>query len=195
VAPIEGGVAAYPGEETTCPQSLKDPFQNQSPRLGKLLPLLRHLNLVEFHADGEKPRRFRIDRKTRQRASIEKGLVEEGIIEEDDSTIDYSVIGVDNPVCAKEWRNRDSWPQVFETGEDGSQKSSPDKAVWSYSVVLATTQPKEGQAFLRIYWSVFLPVGNKPYVEIPLPAAMREISVFLQISLSRMSMRFWHVCW
>lgn len=166
VKPIQTGANANPGEDKSCPQSLMDPIQHRSPRLGELLPLLKKLAVVEFHADGEKSRCFRIDR-TRE------------TIEHDDTSLGYSVLTYDDPARAAPWTERNSWPQVFKTLDDGGQESSPDEANWSHSVTLTTAQSQKKVGRLRIYWSVFLPVGNKPYIKMPLVGAKRDISLFL----------------
>lgn len=166
IKPIQTGANANPGEEPSCPQSLKDPIQHRSPRLGELLPLLRHLNVVEFHAAEEKPLHIRIDRK-------------QGTIEHDVTAISYAILSYDDPARAEPWRERASWPQVFETLDDGDQESRPDKASWSHSITLTTSPAQKKAGCLRIYWSVFLPVGNKPYIEVSIADLSRDISLFL----------------
>jgi hypothetical protein len=166
VKPIQTGTDANPGEESCCPQSLKDPIQQRGPRLCELLLLLQNLKVVEFHAGGGESNHFRIDRKG-------------GIIEQDDTRLNYSVITYDDPERVEPWTKRPSWPQVFETQDDGGQESRPDKAKWSHSITLTTTQSEKKDGCLRIYWSVFLPVGNKPYIEVPLVGGGRDISLFL----------------
>lgn len=165
VSPIVNGEAAFPGEESGCPAALKAPFRHRNPRIGELLPLLSHLREVEFHIPHVEPLAFRINRK-------------KCLIEQPDARMQVQVRSHFKPGAEESWRSQPAWPQVFEFQEDGSEVSSPDKAEWSHSIVL-TTNPSEQSPKLRIYWSVFLPVGNKPYLEVALPLGSRDISIFL----------------
>ena len=50
--PIRNGTNAFPGEYTACPADLFKPINHKAPSLGELLPLLRHLDKVEFNDCG-----------------------------------------------------------------------------------------------------------------------------------------------
>jgi hypothetical protein len=163
--PIVNGEAAFPGDESGCPAALKAPFRHRNPRIGELLPLMRHLREVEFRTPQAEPLIFQINH-------------EKCLIEQPGARMQVQLRSHSKPGAEEIWRSQAAWPQVFEFQEDGSEVSSPDKAEWSHSIVL-TTSPTEQLPKLRIYWSVFLPVGNKPYFEDPLPSGSRDISIFL----------------
>lgn len=167
-AAIMSGDQAFPGEQTSCPKDLRAPFLNQSPMLGELLPLLRHLRKVEFLSPNTDPLNFEISRQNDHQFLISQPSSEiTGYIQS------YQEVGREN-----QWRNRKGWPQVIDTRDDGDEESSPDKAEWKHSIILTST-PAKRTPKLRVYWSVFLPVGNKPYFEVSLNKGERDLSLFL----------------
>jgi hypothetical protein len=164
--PIRNGVNAFPGSHTTCPADLLKPIKHADPSLGELFPLLRHLKKVGFKDGHNLDHVIEIDHRTR---TIQHGQ----------DTLSYSLSEQNEPTKAEQWKQLPSWPRVFEIKEDASEEARPDKAEWSHSVVLTTTLPRKGDARLRIYWSVFLPVGNQTYCDISMPGGARDISLFL----------------
>lgn len=167
-AAIMTGDHAFPGEHDSCPKDLRAPFLSQRPMLGELLALLRHLDTVEFHSPKDDPLVIRLSRNGEPSFSIQQP--ERKVAGRIRS---HREEGREEP-----WRNRQDWPQVIDTLEDGEEESSPDKAEWNHAIVL-TSSPARSAARLRIYWSVFLPVGNKPYFETTLDGGSRDLSLFL----------------
>jgi len=166
VTPIRNGSGAFPGESDHCPPELLEPLQSRSPRLGLVLPMLRHLNQVVFNDGARAGHNFVIDRQSRT-------------IRHNDVTTSYRIRDYSDPDLAEKWRSLPAWPQVFRIKDDGAEDAMPDKAEWNHALILTTTPTKKSEARFRIFWSVFLPVGNEPYLDVPLPNATRDISFFL----------------
>jgi len=163
---IRNGAGAFPGDYGKCPPELVTPFLSTEPRLGLVLPMLSFLNRIDFEAGGKIHHEISIDRK-------DKNVAHDGQLTH------YQIESKLLPQPAEEWKALPAWPKVFRIQEDASEIAMPDKAEWSHAVILATTPTGKSKSHFRIYWSVFLPVGNEPYVNVELPGAPRDISIFL----------------
>ena len=166
VSAIMEGPQCFPGDNDKCPKELITPFENSSPKLEELLPLLRSLSQVEFYDFDTLRHRIHIDR-------------EQHSITHNEQTMPYGEAQYSDSSAAKEWREQPAWPSVYTMHPNGIEEKSPDKAVWSHASILTSSAHQRIHGRLKIFWSVFLPVGNKPYVEIELPNCSIDISLFL----------------
>lgn len=166
LSPIQGGERAFPGESTSCPAELLSPFTSIEPQLGLVLPLLGNLKSVEFESADSRKHVIRL-------------LPKKSTIEQDGLTTRFDIKEEVLQGRAEEWQAKFAWPKVSRLEEDASESEKPDKAKWSHSIVLATTPTDEKKSFLRVYWSVFLPVGNGPFLKLKLPEGVQDISLFL----------------
>lgn len=161
--PIVAGTYAYPGDFDVCPESLIHAINHQRPALGEALIFLKSLGEVIFH-DGLRSFRFHHDPSTKRVAPETRYYRTD--VEPDDH-------------LAERWKTKAAWPKVFEISETG-ERSVPDKAKWEASVAIAATRhadPKGGA--IRLFWNVFLPVGNRPHLEENLPFLGYDLHVFL----------------
>ncbi|MCX6855348.1 MAG: hypothetical protein NTV80_10640, partial [Verrucomicrobia bacterium] len=154
-------VNAHPGDSETCPGSLIQAFNHQTPSLGEVLIFLRNLERVSFH-DGMALHEF-IHRRDEKRVSPQ--------------TKYYRHDTAENAVLVEGWKTKPAWPKVFEITDTG-ERSVPDKAKWEASVAISVSKPTGGGS-VRLFWNVFLPVGNKPAFEAKLPSLGWNLNVFL----------------
>lgn len=154
-------VPDYPGDSDGCPENLIQSINHQTPSLGEALIFLRNLERVSFH-DGAHSQIFYHRRKDRK-------------VSPDINY--YRHQSAENGNLAREWQAKPAWPKVFEITETG-ERSVADKAKWEASVAISSSK-QPGHGSLRIYWTVFLPVGNKPAFEAPIPSLERNLSLFL----------------
>lgn len=161
--PIVDGPLAFPGDLHRCPENLLEALHHKKPGLGEALIFLNHLKSVSFH-DGRKSFRFEHDRRN-QLVTPDKRYYRMDI--EQDETI------------TEAWKTKTAWPKVFELTNAG-ERSVPDKAKWEGAVAITISQSAESKnGVIRIFWSVFLPVGNKPAEEVNVPGLGYDLNVFI----------------
>jgi len=164
IAAIRGGEDAFPGElKDACPNSLKQPFQEPAPRLLETLVFLRHVNRLSFH-DGNESHKLVHDRE--QQSFSHGGHY-------------YRHNSPSLSEVADHWRQKPAWPKIFELGERFSGEQVPDKAKWEASVAVSVNRDEFVSGRLRLFWCVFLPVGNTPCEDLPVPGLGVDLHVFL----------------
>ncbi|MEI7773237.1 MAG: hypothetical protein WCK17_00535 [Verrucomicrobiota bacterium] len=164
IDPIRSGVDSFPGEEKTkCPVALRLPFAETSPRLGETLIFLKRTKRVVFK-DGEAEISVKHDTEQKQLSHGARY---------------YRHDALTCPDIAAKWQNKAAWPKVFRVGDRLSSKQVPDKARWEASVAISVNRDELGSGTLRLFWCVFLPVGDKPYEEIVVPGLLADIHIFL----------------
>lgn len=164
IDPIRSGADAFPGDEREgCPEALKRPLIATSPRLGETLVFLQWVNKVTFsdlHSETvlhHNPAERHLSHGARYfRRNTPPG-----------STI------------ATEWQQKPAWPKVFRIGDRLSSEQVPDKARWEASVAVSVNRDALGSGTLRLFWNVFLPVGDKPCEEIRLADFDGDLHIFL----------------
>ena len=164
IDPIRSGADAFPGDErVSCPEALKRPLIATSPRLGETLVFLQWVNKVTFsdlhsetvlHHDPDERHLSHGARYFRHNTSP-------------------------SATIAAEWQQKPAWPKVFRIGDRLSSEQVPDKARWEASVAVSVNRDTLGSGTLRLFWNVFLPVGDKPCEEIRLADFDGDLHIFL----------------
>ena len=161
--PIVEGTDAFPGDSSTCPESLRKAIEHKTPSLGEALIFLKRLRNVTFH-NGIDALEFIHDPEEAQVSPAVRYY---------QSNIQPS------SELAEEWKGKASWPKVFEITETG-ERSVPDKAKWEASVAVTASKTVAGATgAIRLFWNVFLPVGNRPNLEDRLPSLGYDLHLFL----------------
>lgn len=148
-----------------CDFSLISAFEARSPSLAESMIFLDRLKSVEFH-DGQSMRlRLRNEPETDTSCNTIG-----------DIKFWTDCFNVPNHPKVEEIRSNERWPKVSDRRTGGQAK---DKASWQGGVAVSYSPTCESQPALRVFWSVFLPVGNKPVVDIPLRNLNAGLHIFL----------------
>jgi hypothetical protein len=159
---IRRGASSFPGDQADrCPESLYAVFQELAPRPSELLVFLDRLVNFTFD-DGNEPMSFSRDG--------------EGRISP--ATRFFKTNVPDKPQVAETWQAKPAWPKVFGVGERHERINVPDKARWAGGVAISLNDDAPDTPHLRVFWSVFLPVGNAPCVSIPLRGGTKDVHIF-----------------
>ena len=164
IDPIRNGADAFPGDEREgCPEALKKPLSAISPRLGETLVFLQNVKMVTFSAPGSET----VIHHNASESHLSHGAKYYRL-----NTLPCSTI-------ASEWQKKPAWPKVFRIGDRLSSEQVPDKARWEASVAISVNRDHLASGTLRVFWNVFLPVGDEPYEEILLPDFDGDLHIFL----------------
>lgn len=153
----------YLGESIdSCPESLRSAFLHRAPSIADSMVFLDHIERVTFH-DGRELLTIEHDRE-KQRIGESEYIVSR--FDEFDGGQD--IVGG--------FRAKEHWPKI--TDPDTTQPA-PDKAKWAGGIAVTSTPVQKGStAHLRVFWSVFLPVGNEPIVNEPVEGLDSNIHIF-----------------
>ena len=165
---VRGEKGAFPGESNKCPTSLIDAFEKGSPRIGDLLPLVGNLDRIEFWRTAETRSQIVIDR------------VEKEVSRGDSTESTYALVATKDDAFGQKWQDdQEDWPKVPVPSRTGKASQQPEKARWEHAVLVTRRKvEKPRRGMLRIYWSVFLPVGTA-FVETPIEGSHVDTTVFL----------------
>lgn len=160
---IRRGVSSFPGDQADrCPESLSAVFQELAPRPSELLVFLDRLMEFAFD-DGNGTLSF---------SREEKGKISP-------ATHFFKVDVPDKPQVSATWQAKPAWPKVFGVGERHERINVPDKARWAGGVAISLNDDAPESPHLRVFWSVFLPVGNAPCVSVPLQGGAKDVHIFV----------------
>ena len=165
---IEGAIRIgndpYPGDhKEECPPSLGKLFEESAPRLGETLLFLNKIEQIDFY-DG-----VRVQTITHSRAQC---TISHG-------SKYYRLNGGIRTNVEIEWKNKPAWPKVFANGDGEVTGRDKDKALWESSVVVSVNRDSHTSGHLCLFWAVFLPVGDKPCLDVILPEWDVDLHIFL----------------
>jgi len=166
-AAICQGDQAFPGDferGETCPPSLSCIFHHGAPSIGETLIFLNHVRAVTFDEHDQPRLAVTNNTETKMLSSGERYWCRRVIGSGE-------IVGV--------WRNKNAWPKVTKRTEDGGESQEPDKAAWDIGAAVSVRQTEDSQGHLRLFWSVFLPVGSQAAVDLPLCSLNRDVHIFL----------------
>ena len=155
-----------PGNENTCPESLSKAFRHEAPSLAESMIFLGDVCKVVFH-DGQEPHEVSHQRpKTNEEAGTSG----------DCRYYASPFHSAESPRVA-EFRAKPNWPTVTDRR---TTEQVPDKASWEGGVAVSLTPARAGRVGrLRLFWSVFLPVGNQPVLDVELTGSTENVHIFV----------------
>lgn len=148
-----------------CDPSIIRAFEAKSPSIADSMVFLDRLKSVDFH-DGV-TRRLQLshgDRHNQPSFSI--------------GASNFWVKGFKVPQhpCVRQIQASSHWPKVSDRRTGGQ---AIDKASWEGGVAVSLSPAGDLQPTLRVFWSVFLPVGSKPVAEVGLSRLKNHLNIFL----------------
>jgi hypothetical protein len=158
--------ADCPGKSSDrCDPSLIQAFETTSPSIADSMVFLEGLQAVDFH-DGVKKRlqlSYQGENKNPTFSIGQSKFWKRCFKDPQHPTI-------------RKIQESPHWPKVSDR-RTGGQAS--DKANWEGGVAVSLSPVGDNQATLKVFWSVFLPVGSKPAAEVRLNQSKSNLNIFL----------------
>lgn len=148
-----------------CDPSITRAFESTSPSIADSMVFLDKLKSVDFH-DGVASRLHLSHEGGNDQSSFNIGNTKFWI----------KHFKVPQQPRVKQIQACSHWPKVSDR-RTGGQAS--DKASWEGGVAVSLSPSGELQPMLRVFWSVFLPVGSKPAAEVRLSRFKHQLNIFL----------------
>jgi hypothetical protein len=155
----------HPGDEQSCPRKLMDAFLHQAPSIAESMIFLQKVDSVTFH-DGESFHLMKHDRPMNEASSgqIQGCRYYKKVLSGNDADV------------VAEFQCKPNWPTVTDRR---TTEQVPDKAKWEGGVAVSLTPADASSGRLRLFWSVFLPVGNHPAINVDLPGCTQNLHLFI----------------